>query len=328
MTDKPTHRQLAATAVAGMTAIGAWQLAGRPWLSSALGVAVAAMILLLLAGGFGDSDYPTALRESLGRAPAALVLAVTALWLVLVLGWLGSESASAFPGQDLFPVGGIVLLLLARYAVGRGGTILARCGAVCFLVLATLYTVVLAFTVPDLHPTWLMPSTVTGNDVAVCAAYGLLPAAALLIGGTGDRNRTGPALWGMAFLLLVPVLVTASLGTALTAVLDAPFYTMIQNVSILGLMERFEGVVCAAEQVGAFCMMGLLLLATKRVTEKLWPESSSKAAMNILTGAAIMAMWVENEAATKIVTLGSPVFCGILPLLTLSVGILKKFRKK
>lgn len=328
MSDKYTDRQLAASAAAGMTALGAWRLAGLPWLAVWLGLAIAAGILLIIWSATRGADSAAAqIKAAFGLWPARILLVLESLWLAVVLGWLAARSAEAFPGQNMFPTVGIILLLLVYSAVRHAGGVMARCGAVCFLVLALLYTGVLAFAVPDLHWTWLAPVKADGGSVAKTAAFCLLPAAGLLVGPEGDSRVRGAVLWGLAFLAAIPVLVTASLGGTLTAVLEQPFYIMVQNISILGVMERFEGVICAAEQVGAFCLMGLLTAAGSKGMASVWESRWEKWYGAGLLVLAVPAMWLPEAVGEQILLTGSAIFCGLLPLFTLSVVKLKKMRK-
>lgn len=319
MPERFTNRQLAAGTAAGMTAIGAWRLAGLPWLAAWLGLGGAAIILYSIRHG-GTAAQITA---AFGLWPARVLLTLEGLWLAVVLGWLAVRSADAFPGQDMFPTVGLVLLALVLGAVRRGGGVMARCGAVCFLVLAALYTGVLAFAVPDLKIARLLPTRIEGAGIAKALAWCLLPAVGLLAAPQADERVRGPIGWGAAYLLAVPVMTTAALGAAVTAAVDEPFYIMVQNISILGVMERFEGVVSALEQVGAFCLMGVLAAAGGWGLADVWKTETEKGFCTALPLLAIPVMWLGEETAEAVVLAGSLAFCGILPVLALLTAKIK-----
>lgn len=250
-----------------------------------------------------------------------ILLALTLLWTLLLLGAAARTLCGAYPSGNSEPLVGLMLLLLASYAASKGSAVVARAGAISFFFLIFIYGFVLAFSGAQMHTQWLRPATeglpwglMTTVLSPVCGFY--------LCGRMRGKGNLRWWLLGGVLLAVGAALCTAGTLSPQIAREDSfAFYTMTKSISLFGTMERFEAVVSAAVTAGGFCLLSLLCLANERILEVLeipFPAG----VLNFIAGSA--ALWISKAIPENAVALGTAIFWGILPALTLFVGSKKK----
>lgn len=256
-------------------------------------------------------------RSAVGRCALLPVL----LWNLLLLGASAGQLCIAYPTGNTFPLVGLLLLLLAAYAAERGEQVVLRVGAMVFFALLLFFALILGFAVPKLHLAWLAPQTAV--DWRRLSAV-LCPTVVLYLGGSEEKGKCAPWLiLGVAFAILCAAVTAGSLSPAAAAEEAFPFYTAAKSVSVLGAMERLEPLVSAALTAGGFCLLALVCAANGRIVAVFLPRAEKfTAILNFALGGA--AMWLSKLLPSAVFAVGTAIFWGIFPLVTLSLGIRKK----
>ena len=254
--------------------------AGRwAWLT----VPAALPLLLLLALLMGSLRRGLALGEgaaglflrAFGPVFGRVLLALYAGWILFYAGFIlrsGAErlasAAYQHSGPEPFLLATLAAALFAALGTLRGA---ARTGVVFRAVLLAVLGAVLALSLPNIEAANLRPAgPVSAGGLAdgarsVAAVGGTAALFSFLRGYTGPRGRDAArsllpplALFAAvaAALCLVPVGV---FGAALTARLSYPFFTMVRDLSVLGVTQRFEAVVIALWVFADFLLCVLLL---------------------------------------------------------------------
>ncbi|MDR0890431.1 MAG: GerAB/ArcD/ProY family transporter [Oscillospiraceae bacterium] len=297
---------------------------------SALAAAAVALLLVLrrkCGGGLAEVYV-----NSWGELPGKTLLAMELLWSLLLLGVFARLLCSAYPQGNAFPFVGLIMLLLAAYAAKKGASAVVRVGAVCFFFLLLIFGLVLAFSAVRVEPRWLRP-TLEYMDWRVFPLL-LAPVCALFFADKCEGAKGKVHWWiigTVAITVLCALVTIGSVSPPVAADDDFPFYMMTKSISVFGAMERFEAVVSAALTAGGFCLMGMLCMANARKLHRLFPKANEKSAasVNLVAGAA--ALWLSFRISATWIAAGTAIFWGILPLLTLLVGVQKKskfFEKK
>ena len=258
-----------------------------------------------------------AARALIGRCALVLVL----LWNLLLLGSTAGELCAAYPKGDTFPLIGLLLLLLAAYAAERGEAVVLRVGAIVFFALLIFFALILGFALPKVHFAWLAPQTSVDWKRLTAA---LCPTVVLYLGGSEEKSKCTPwLLLGVVFATLCSAVTAGSLSPAVASEEAFPFYTAAKSVSVLGAMERLEPLVSAALTAGGFCLLALVCAANGRIVAVFLPRAEKfTAILNFALGGA--AMWLSKLLPSAVFAVGTAIFWGILPLVTLSLGIRKK----
>lgn len=235
---------------------------GAGWAAALSGGAAAALVLTLLWRGLGGRSLRDSARFG---PPARFVMAVMAGGLLLLCVWAGRDAAQAFPETAGRPLAGCLVIALAWAAVRRGAEVPGRCAAVLVRILAVLYGVVLAFSLPQLRPEWLRPIP-NGRGAIRCFGVLLLPGAGLCLEREGKAGFPWQA-WTAAALAGIGALVTAGILSPALAAEPMAFHTLARSVSILGVMQRFEALISGAQLISGFCLCALLLAAVRSLLE-------------------------------------------------------------
>ena len=238
------------------------------------------LVLALLMGSLRRSLAPGEgaaglFLRAFGPVAGRVLLALYAGWFLFYAGFIlrsGAErlTAAAYQhsGPEPFLLATLAAALLAALGTLRGA---ARTGVVFRAVLLTVLGAALVLSLPNIEAANLRP---LGPVPVRSLPDGARSVAA--VGGTAAlfsflRGYTAPGGRGAARLLLPPlalfVAVAAALclvpvgvfGAALTARLSYPFFTMVRDLSVLGVTQRFEAVVIALWVSADFLLCVLLL---------------------------------------------------------------------
>lgn len=245
--------------------------AGAGWLSALVGGLLAAGLLTALDRLPGERS----LSEAADLGPAGIIAAgVLAIALVGLALWAGWRTGFAFRETAGHPLAVCLVLALAWAAARHGTQVPARCAAVLLPLLAALYGAVLLFSLPELRPDWLRPRWDL-RDVLRCCAYLLLPGAALCCTDRRPGALTIGA-WISALLAAAAAAVTGGLLSPALASEPNGFLTASRSVSLLGVMQRFEALISAAQLMSGFCLCALLLSACRDLTGRLTGNRRAK----------------------------------------------------
>ncbi len=321
MENKILPRQLCALTFGAFTvpAIAILPRAGWLWAGLAsLGTAALLGIALLLCRKKETNPARTGAQSRAGRIALWLTLA----WNVLALGAAGRWLCGIYPDGGAFLLIGLLLLLLAAYAAGKGVSAVVRAGAICFFFFVILYGVLFGVSLPQVRGQWLAP--VTQPRWAVLPAA-LLPLGALYLTGY-CRGRGRVSLWAAGGILTAVLAGIVTAGCLSPEIADAEslgFYAMSKSLSLFGAMERFEAVVSAALTAGGFCLLALVCLVNAEILGVLCPPYEKwSPAGNFLLGSGAIAL--SGVCGAGFLAVGTAIFWGVIPLLLLAVVKVKK----
>lgn len=331
--DRMSDRQLYSWSLAAALAPGLFLAPAVPWLGVVLGVIVAGVFLWLLRRLEGKAMMPAGIagqvRKACGPVLGRILLLLAAAAMAAILSCLGVWCDEAFPtagGLWLYPG---ILLVLAATAQYRGVAVPARVGAILGPVLTVMAGGMLLFALPDVHTAYLAP-TAQASGVGRVAAALLLPFAALWLRPHVRSTGSRVFLWGItaaAVLVLAAVVTGGSLGPVLSAGLPFPLYTMTQSLRLFGSMERFEAILSALMVAGFFASMLLALSAGTEMLRVLFQNSSGRWLGSVMAAAGYGGIWLVRENTFPIFAVAVLLFCGLMPLVVLSLVSTKKDKK-
>ncbi len=257
MTHKKVQaRALWAWAVAGFTAPAAQVLGSVSW-PLVLGIGLLSGALWIVVS--------KATAE--GWHGPKFIYGVEYIILVLALMLWASLSGKCWATNKAVRTIPLVLLVLSACAAEGGAQAGSRCGKTLFWVLAAMFVLLGAFSLPDVQIRWLRP----GDNLDVSSALWvfLLPMVSLLL-----PRENSARLWPWAAVTAVTgfaiaILSSGVLSPQISAGTDGAFFAMVRGISILGVAERFEAVVAAAMTLGWFCCLSLLLAAAGHMAEQI-----------------------------------------------------------
>ncbi len=320
MTDTPQHRQLCALGFCAFTVTSVLLLPRAGWLWTGIAGSSCALLIGLIA------LFCRRRGQTLGEAAVAgrggrFLLGAIFLWNLLMLGAGARQLCAAYPGGSSLV--GLIVLLLAAWGANKGGGTVARVGAVSFFFLIIIYSIVLAFAAPGIHPEWLKPQTAplwTQLPSVLC------PVLLFFLAGRGGQGKCRLWAWlllSVAFAVATAAVTAGRLSPEVVRQDPFPFYTMTQGISLLNTMERFEALVSAALTAGGFCLLSILCLANHAGASVLCPRIQNKTAViNFFCGWG--GFWLSGRIPGEILAGGTAIFWGLFPILILSLGKAKK----
>ncbi len=306
------------------------------WLAAGLSAAVVTVTgslnwLWVLLGGLLAILYYMYLETHLSRCGLALVLrhrlklpacALTFLWTVAVMSWTAVLADTAFPEVDGFPSLGWALLALTAWGSRKGPGACARCCGVLCILLGGLYAAVVGFSLPQAQLQWMMPGTDWKEGLWALGMF-LLPAAVWY--GPCRKGRLPRIMWlGLAVGAAVLSAVTAGvLSPQLVRELPLPVYTMTQQVSIFGVVERIEPLLSAAVTIGVFSLLSALACACGSLTKAVGLGDAGGPVSCLLAGAG---MFGSRFLTLPVLTIGSILVWLVLPMAAVLLDNRKKNR--
>lgn len=307
-------RSLCALAFCAFTVAAVLYLPEAGWLWAGLAAGAVAAVVAL--GVWLRRRAGVDLAAFAGHSiPGCGALWLLSGWNFLILGAAAGALCAAYPTGTPYPIVGLVLLLMAAWAAGKGAA--DRVGAIVFFFLAGLYGLLLAFalpetelTVPPRRAAWTLLPGALGP---VCALWLCRP--------DGERARVWPWLLGGVGLAVLCALVCGGVQGSF------PFYTMAQSLSLFGVVERFEPIVSVGLTAGGFCLLALLCRVNGRAFEVLLPRAGRSFAVGANFIGGCLGMLLSARLPAAILAGGTTIFWGVLPIGALLVANRKKFKK-
>ena len=288
-------------AAAGSAGAGAWL---APLIAAVPAAGLTALLRALMKNRREGESLARILLRALGRGPGKAVCLLLGLWLVFYTGIILRTGAERL--LSTVYVGGspgffMAVTALAALAVSFGRVrSLGRMGEVSALALGIVLALVLALSAPDIRPENLLPAPGPASGF-LAAALPVLSVTAkgflfpLLPGGVmRERRELAVSLRWTGLLLLVMLGITAATVGALSADVAAglqhPFFIMIRNISVFGVIERIEAVVITLWVITDFLFVAVLLrifdelFAAVAERESPWPLHPILAGCSVACG--------------------------------------------
>ncbi len=289
------NKQLLALTLCASTVASAWVLPSVGWvwagLASLLGVALAS--------------------AALHRPPltAKLLLIPLLAWNFLMLGAASRLLSTAFPDGNEGT--GLILLLVAVYAAGRGEKVVLRVGAVAVFLITILYGILVGFSLPSADAS---SAGLGGTENWPILVAALSPMLLSFL----RREETRLGTWGLTIpgLALLCAVVTGE---------NRNFYTAMKSVSVFGVIERLEPLASVAACIGGFCLMAEVCAVNERIGEKIMRRKVIVTPMNFFLGGACF--WLSALVPDAVMAVGTAIFWGLIPFFPQGIEISKKFEK-
>lgn len=219
-------------------------------------------------------------KEKMGYALAGFQIIV----LSLVAGEMARWSGYCWPQANNHLVIPVMLLIVAAFSAWKGvGAASSVAGALVWLVVA-LYFAILFAGAADVNMRWLKPERGLFSYGLVFVF--LLPCAVCVLPGKWGKKHIGAVL---LFALAISLCVTGVLSSSVIKQENFPFYTFSKSLSFLGVVERFEALVCTALSLGFFSLISMLFTSAGTVTQAVLPE---KYRCGVLAATAMAVLWL------------------------------------
>ncbi len=296
----------------GMTAPAAQLLSGHhpKWLILT-GVAVAGILCLML----------VLFQESFNEKWFAFLQGV---WLLIVLGQCAAQCGQSWPmgqGRWIVPA---VLLALGAWSVQHGPAAAARIAGILFILICIGYSVILGAGAFQVQGDWVGGHSAISLEKAVF--WFLMPAAAFCLPRRQEK-RHGLLIFLVPLFCTAAAIVTCGNVNPFGEQVNYTFFEMCRSLSLFGLAERFEALVCALVTVGWFALLSFLLSCFGACVQNLCPGKGGTGAW---IAAAVALAWVLSKMHMPLFALGAGavIFWGFLPTITQGIAIVKNGGKK
>ena len=301
-------------------------IAGRGAWLGALPVLPALLLLGVLMDALTRAAAPGEglaglIRRALGPVFGRLFLLLWTAWLLVYAGFIlrnGAVRLTAAVYQQSRPAPFILILWLLCFTASLGRLeAVVRAGTALRSLLAAVLVLTLALALSDLSPGELLPlSPADGPDILRSAAP------MLAVGGAGavfffleyrgeedERGRGRFVLPAGALCLLAGLLCLESVGVfgpALASRLSYPYFTMMRDISVSGLAQRFEALVIALWVGADYMMCSLLLRCAHETLRPVFglPASDGPPTLSLRRGRLLL--WAEAAAALLAAWLMAP----------------------
>ncbi len=302
-------RPLLVWILCGMTAPAAQLLSGYDWISVMLVGAVCSVMLCIA-------------LSTQARWPKCLWV-LQGAWLIIALSACAGYTAESWPmgrTEDIVPV---VMLTMAAWSARRGPAIAARMAGVLLVLLVAGYGLVLGAGLYQTEWGWV-------NDrqripVAEAVFLYLLPGAAVCIPKEKLGKRTAVILL-LPLIAIIAAVATCGNVNPVAQVETYGFYEMCRSLSLLGIAERFEALVCALVTVGWFLVLNMLLGSLGCAAQSVFPGKGQAA---VWAGATIAAglYLVKMPVNVCFLAAGGGICWGLIPVISQGVEALKNMQK-
>jgi hypothetical protein len=271
----------------------------------------------------------TAGGPALGRGTETVLVVVYLAWtlldLALALRLCAARLAVIYGQGPALACAGALLAVAVWMGLGKRAA-LARAGEVFYLALTVALGGVLLLSVGQVEGKNL---DLALTDAAALPGSGLRAAGLLLnllpaaapgrgTGKAGDGKRA--VKWVLAFTVALTLLLGAvigCLGPKLTALLPAPFLTMVQGLGVQGAFQRTEALVSALWALSDLILVSLLLHTWRGLANRLYRGAWSRWSILPASAAAVAVGWTafsDGDAARA--------FCrDVLPAVGLALGL-------
>jgi spore germination protein KB len=239
------------------------KLAGKSAWISALAAVIPAMLYLwmmlsLMKNRQEDEGLTELMMRSVGKWPGKILALLIGIWLVLYAGFILRTAAERLL-STVYRGGGIAVFListivLVAYAAAGNIRSVARAAQVFAAILLLALFFILLFAAPSIEVGHLLPVSyydaggIVRGMIPVCNILSGITYFGFLAGyttKTKGNTKTVTRWFGLliASLFLIMLITIGCLSAELIGKLQSPFFNVIREIEILGVVERIEAVV-------------------------------------------------------------------------------------
>jgi len=232
----------------------------------------------------GESIIET-IEKGLGKPVSRIICGVLPVWLVFYTGFVlrGAGErivSSVFRRGRLWSIL-IPMLIVSAYSAKEGASVVARCGSCVFTVIIPALGVILPMSVGEIDIEYILPvADVKAQGVAM-GAFAVFDVMTVFFYGSILRNKVREEMpgrtkrWAIGTLITIAAISIVTVGgisPEAAEKTDHPFFVMIRNISITGVIERMDSVVIALWVLSDFIYIGMLIT----IAEELWRQNAKE----------------------------------------------------
>lgn len=237
---------------------------------------------------------------------------IQVIFIILILSEIARMAQTCWPMGNGYPTVPLTLLLLAMLSAWDGAERASRVGGVLFWFLIILYVIVLCAGAKDLKPGWLMPRAALPNGKLIIIF--LIPAAASFLPREKGSTSVACLLALGVFGVIIALWTAGILSPQVAGSIENPFFEFSKSLSLFGVAERFEALVCFALTLGYFGLFSFLLGGVGSLAEQIRQGWGRR---GVIAGALVSAslFCFCPQIPELFIVMLSILFWGILPFL-------------
>ncbi len=289
------------------------------------------------------TNLSDAIKCTLGEAPGKFVLLVTGIWLTVYLGVIlrssaGRLTANIYPNGNIWMFAGTIIAVSAIMALGKKKS-LGRMAEIYMPLAVVVIAAVLLMSLGDFKAENILPVTLSDADDIMLGALPMLNVVTanvyfmfLLDKKDGERAcRFRRVVYAVVLLTAIMTLTVGTLSAGIIEKTQHPFFIMIRNLDMLGMIERIEAVVIVLWVITDVVYFASILKTIATVLEasvKIKKKTSILAAAvsgGIISVFCIRSSFVLEKISEKAVPIINMGIIGLILILPLIIGL---FRKK
>lgn len=285
--------------------------------------------------------------KAIGKTCGKIVLVLYALWLIFYTGFILRTAAerllsSVYENGSITIFVVVTLIVAVIAAMGSIGG-LARTGQVFAIIIGTTIVLATLFAVPNIKFENLLPVSYLDIGKIFLGALPIVNIAtvstyfAFLGGKTTLRQKESRVInkWVIIFTVAIFLIIFATIGTLsaqLAMKTQNPFFGMIREITILGIVERLESVVIGIWVFSDFVFIASMLFITTELFSVVFNGKKRQMFVPPVSIAALVVAFLIVNNAFELMSISDI----IIPLsnvtftlvILLTVFIIGKIRKK
>lgn len=240
------------------------------------------------------------------------------VWIALAGATLFRESAGCWPMGNAYPVVPLAIFALAAWSAQKGAASAAAAWSTLLYIVAIGFALVLAAGLGQVR--WERELAVSSRFDGRLMLVFVIPCTAAAIPREGKQAKWGAAA-AVLFAVISSVVVQGVLS--INGIGENGFYQMSRGLSLLGVWERFEALVCALMTIGWVSAASLLFSSTKRLCTRIFNREEKISPWMMAFASAALSL-CDLHTNSVILWIFGVISWGVFPLLTQWVVAQKK----
>ena len=327
------------------------RLGGRAsWLSVIPAGAAAVLLIYIVYSLIKNRDETQGLSDlilcSLGRPVGIAVCVLSAVWITIYSGFILRTSAErliscVYPKSSLAAIFVVMILLAVMAACGRTKS-LAGTGTVLTLIIMSVMLFACVFAVPGIKLEYVLPvasQDINGIFMAAMPVFNILSAMVYFLFLLSDTKKQTVTIkravvWTLGLAAVAMIIIVVTVGTfsaQLTESFQYPFFTLIRNIQVFRIVERFEALIIVVWICADFIYLSSMLLVVRKIMGSV-THKDNRISVWICAAAALFICFALGQSAfdlniisDKYVPIVNVIFTSAVVPFVLLIG---KIRKK